>query len=249
MVADDFGKPYGSSFIFDLHIETMSDFFKKFKSVFVQEEDGNTQTNNSQQQPQHPAEMTGPPTAVPPRADSGTSVAVTGNVSDKFVEILLGALEKNNQEGFDYLEFRQALKNLAKMPMDEQTRFHSAYAMAQTMGITPAKLVDSAQFYLNVLTNEQARFNEAHAQQRARLIGNREEEVKNMEAMIQQKSEQIKQLTQQIEDHRKQSEQIRKEVSDSTIKIENTKADFEKTYESISGQIKEDIGKIQQHLK
>ena len=33
-------------------------------------------------------------------------------MSDKFVEILAAALEKNNQEGFDYFEFRQALKNL-----------------------------------------------------------------------------------------------------------------------------------------
>ncbi len=225
----------------------MSDFFKKFKSVFVVEgEDGNSQSPN-QQQPQHPAEMTSPP---PPRkAPVDAGAATEGSVSDKFVEVLLGALEKNNQDGFDYLEFRQALKNLSKMPMDEETRYHSAYAMAQTMGITPAKLVDSAQFYLNILANEQSKFNEAHAQQRSRLIGTREEEVKNLEAMIQQKAEQIKQLTGQIEDHRRQSEQIRKEVSDSTIKIENTKADFEVTFDSITGQIKEDIGKIQQHLK
>ncbi len=227
----------------------MSDFFKKLKSVFVVEEgSGDSQSTSQQQQPQHPAEMTAPPPAGKTPAASGIAAA-TGSVSDKFVEILLGALEKNNQEGFDYLEFRQALKNLTKMPMDEPTRYHSAYAMAQTMGITPAKLVESAQFYLNVLTNEQAKFNEAHAQQRSRLIGNREEDVKNLEAMIQQKAEQIKQLTQQIEDHRRQSEQIRKEVNDSTIKIENTKADFEATFDSISGQIREDIGKIQQHLK
>lgn len=225
----------------------MSDFFKKLKSVFVvEEEGGGNQNTNQQQQSQHPAEMTSPP---PAGKAPATAVAAAGSVSDKFVEILLGALEKSNQDGFDYLEFRQALKNLAKMPMDEPTRYHSAYAMAQTMGVTPAKLVESAQFYLNVLTNEQAKFNEAHAQQRSRLIGNREEEVKNLEAMIQQKAEQIKQLTQQIEEHRRQSEQIRKEVSDSTVKIENTKADFEATFESISGQIREDIGKIQQHLK
>ncbi|MBK7936731.1 MAG: hypothetical protein IPJ82_06405 [Lewinellaceae bacterium] len=248
IVDDDIGKAVGSSIIFDLYTYTMSDFFKKFKSVFVQEEEGGEgQGNNPQTTSQHPAEMTSPPVAR--KAPETAVTAGAGAVSDKFVEILLGALEKNNQEGFDYLEFRQALKNLSKMPMDEPTRFHSAYAMAQTMGITPAKLTDSAQFYLNVLTTEQAKFNEAHAQQRSRLIGNREEEVKNLEAMIQQKAEQIKQLTQQIEEHRKQSEQIRREVADSTVKIENTKADFEATFQSISGQIREDIGKIQQHLK
>lgn len=225
----------------------MSDILKKFKSVFIVEEEGGaTQNTNQTQQSnsQHPAEMTAPP----PKQRAAESSA-SGSVSDKFVEILANALEKNNQEGFDYFEFRQALKNLAKMPMDEQTRFHSAYAMAQTMGVTPAKLVESAKFYLNVLLNEQAKFNEAHAQQRARLIGNREEEVKNLEAMIQNKAEQIKQLTQQIEEHRQHSEQIRNEISDSTVKIETTKADFEATFASVTGQLQEDIGKIQQYLK
>lgn len=225
----------------------MSDILKKFKSVFIQEDESGTAQNTNQTQQsnsQHPAEMTAPP----PKQRAAESSA-SGSVSDKFVEILANALEKNNQEGFDYFEFRQALKNLAKMPMDEQTRFHSAYAMAQTMGITPVKLVESAKFYLNVLTNEQAKFNEAHAQQRARLIGNREEEVKNLEAMIQHKAEQIKQLTQQIEEHRQRSEQIRNEISDSTVKIENTKADFEATFASVTGQLQEDINKIQQYLK
>jgi len=226
----------------------MSDLLKKFKSVFiVEEENGNAQNTNQAQKPatQHPAEMTAPP----PKQRAETAANSSGSVNDKFVQILSAALEKNNQQGFDYFEFRQALINLAKMPMDEATRFHSAYAMAQTMGVTPEKLMESAQFYLNVLTNEQAKFNEAHAQQRGRLIGNREDEVKNLEAMMQQKAEQIKQLTQQIEEHRQRSEQIRQEISDSTVKIENTKADFDATFANVTGHIQDDIGKIQQYLK
>lgn len=224
----------------------MSDFFKKFKSVFVvEEEDKGTK---QEQEAQHPAEMTAPP-AAKKKAPETAGTPVTGSLNDKFVEILLGALEKNNQDGFDYLEFRQALKNLSKMSMDELTRFQSAYAMAQTMGVTPVKLVESAQFYLNVLNSEQAKFNEAHVQQRARLIGNREDEVKNLETMIRQKTEQISQLTQQIDEHRKQSEQIRDEIRDSTVKIETTKADFEATFQTISAQIRDDIEKMQQHLK
>jgi uncharacterized protein (DUF3084 family) len=229
----------------------MSDFLKKFKSVFIQEDESGTATN-ANAGAQHPAEMTAPPARQRAEASAATtppSVAPAGGLNEKFVEILSSALEKNNQEGFDYLEFRQALKNLAKMPMDEATRFQSAYAMAQTLGITPAKLVESANFYLNVLQGEQARFNEAHAQQRAKLIGNREEEIRNLEATVQQKTEQIKQLTQQIEEHRQQSEKIRSEINDSTIKIETTKADFEATFDSVAGRIQDDLAKIQQHLK
>lgn len=222
----------------------MSDLLKKFKSVFVVEEEGSATPAATPAEPQNPQQTTPAAPAAPVRP-----VPENGNVTDKFVQILLGALEKNNQQGFDYFEFRQSLKNLEKMPMDEATRYHSAYAMAQTMNVTPAKLLESAQFYLNVLAGEQSKFNEAHAQQRAKLIGNREDEVRNLEAMIQSKTEQIKQLTLQIEEHRRNSEQIRSEIGDSTVKIENTKADFEATFSNVAGQIQDDVAKIQQHLK
>lgn len=163
--------------------------------------------------------------------------------------ILSSALEKNNPSGFDYFEFRQALHNLAQMPMDEATRFKSAYAMAQTMGVTQQSLVQSAQHYLQVLGAEQSKFNEAHIQQRAKMIGGREDEIKNLEAAIQQKTEQIKQLTQQMEEHRQRSEQVRNEISESTVKIETTKADFEATFALVAGQIQDDAAKMQQYLK
>lgn len=225
----------------------MSDFIKKFKSVFVVEDE--TNANSGNQSAQHPAEMTAPPSKSSAATGSSAPSPVSGSVSNKFVDVLAAALEKNNQDGFDYFEFRQALKNLSKMPMDEQTRFQSAFAMAQTMGVTAAKLSESAKFYLGVLNEEQTHFSQAHAQQKAKLIGNREEDAKNLEAAMQQKAEQIKKLTQEIEDNRKQSEQIRKEISESTVKIESTKADFEATFASVVNQIQDDLAKIQQHLK
>jgi uncharacterized protein (DUF3084 family) len=222
----------------------MSDLLKKFKSVFLVEEEATSATNAAKEStPAQGAQQTAAAPTTTPHASA------TGAVSNKFVEILAGALEKNNQEGFDYFEFRQSLINLAKMSMDEATRYQSAFAMAQTMGVTPGKLVESANFYLNVLSNEQTKFNEAHVQQRAKLIGNREEEAKNLDALVQQKNEQIKQLNREIEAHQKQSEQIRKEVSDATIKIENTKADFEATFASVVSQLQADVAKIQQYLK
>jgi hypothetical protein len=224
----------------------MSDFIKKFKSVFVVEEE-NTSTTTT-----HPAEATSEQKRAPqasPKAETVVQGSPAGAVSDKFVEVLAAALEKNNQDGFDYFEFRQALKNLAKMPMDEATRYQSAYAMAQTMGITSGKLIESAQHYLGVLNGEQTRFSEAHAQQKSKLIGNREEEAKNLELAMQQKAEQIRQLTQEIEQAKLRSEQIQKEISESTVKIESTRADFEATFASVVAQIQHDMEKIKEHLK
>ena len=40
------------------------------------------------------------------------------------------------------------------MPMDEQTRFQSAFAMAQTLGATTEHLMHSANHYLEILKKE-----------------------------------------------------------------------------------------------
>ena len=41
--------------------------------------------------------------------------------------MIIGALEKSNLQGFDYLEFRQSVDGLAKLSMDEATRYQSAF--------------------------------------------------------------------------------------------------------------------------
>ena len=91
----------------------MSEFLKKFKSVFIVEDE----------EPQNQVQET----ESTPQTDSATESKKTeetsGGIDKKFLEVLASALEKNNQEGFDYFEFRQSLINLSKMPMDEVTRF------------------------------------------------------------------------------------------------------------------------------
>ncbi|MCC7467421.1 MAG: hypothetical protein IT261_14165 [Saprospiraceae bacterium] len=220
----------------------MSDFLKKFKSVFIVEDETSKSGNENVKQEVAGSQDTAVATAPSP-VQSG------GSVSDKFLEALATALERQNQDGFDYFEFRQALKNLSKMAMDEPTKFQSAYAMAQTMGVTASKLAESVHHYLGVLNTEKQHFSDAHAQQMAKLVGNRQEEAKSLEAAIQQKTEQIRKLTEEIEQHRLRSEQIRQEISDSTLKIEATRADFEATFNTVYAQVQDDLQKIQQYLK
>lgn len=69
----------------------------------------------------------------------------------KFVELLLKAIESNNIEGFDYLEYKNSLRSIENVIPDEGVRFKSAFEMAKTMGMTKAKLVESANHYLGVL--------------------------------------------------------------------------------------------------
>ena len=184
------------------------------------------------------------PPAVPP-----TLASRKGKVTNKFLEVLLKAMDKQNLEGFDYLEFKQSLRSLEKMPMDEKTRYQSAFAAAQTMGATPAKLVQAANHYISVLTQEEKKFEKALVNQRSKQIGNKEQQIKQMSLLIKEKSEQIKKLTKEIEQHKKLKDKLTSEISNSSVKVENTKNDFMASYQTLVGQIQADIEKIKTYLK
>lgn len=208
---------------------------KKIKSIFIVDDEPSAPSSP-------PAPQSHAPEPVAPAHKS------KGAVSAKFVEVLTQAVNDSNQPGFDYLEFRQALQNLAKMPMDEPTRIQSAYAMAQTLGVTAPKLIESAHFYLGILNNERQKFDDAHAQQRARLIGNREEEARRLHAESEHKQAEIERLTREIAANKARIEQLEREMDEVASKIESTKADFDATFVIVSGQIEQDIEKLSRYL-
>lgn len=221
----------------------MSDYWKKFKSVFIVEEEPKPVAAR----PKQPAESVRPAEpATPP--DKPVSGSPAGTVSDRFMEILMTALEKNNREGFDYLEYKQSLQNLASMAMDEATRYKSAFAMAQTLGVTREALLESGQYYLSVLQQEEEKFNTAHTQQRQKLVGEREKELHDLKNGIAQREAQIAQLQQEIEAAKQRMSQIDSEIHANTQKIERTRADFETTLQVVNAQIRGDLERMQQYL-
>ncbi len=172
-----------------------------------------------------------------------------GKVRSKFTNVLLEAMNKANWEGFDYLEYKKSLQSLAKMPMDEKTRYQSAFAMAQTMGVSPQHLLDTAQHYIQVLQQEEYKFERALNKQQDKQIESKKQELQQLEKLIQQKAEQIKKLTKEIEAHQKQSKQVENEIQDSTVKIESTKNDFIASFNALVSQIHQDVTNMEAYLK
>lgn len=172
-----------------------------------------------------------------------------GKVSDKFTEVLFSAMERDNPEGFDYLEFKQSLRSLEKMPMDESTRFQSAFAMAKTLGATPANLLQSASNYIAVLKEESGKFEEAMGKQKEEKIGQKVKQMDALTTTIAQKQETIKKLTAEIEAHHRQAEQLKKEVEQAAQKVETTKNDFIASYNVLVSQIQQDIDNMKKFLQ
>jgi len=182
-------------------------------------------------------------------SSTGSTTPVSSKPDSKFVDVLLKAIDSNNQEGFDYLEYKQSLQNLGNVEMDEQTRYQSALAMAKTMGATPSSLVSSAKTYIKVLDNEGAKFKQASANQRKKQVTGKEEEIKAHEKAIKDKEAQIVKLQKEIEEHKVQLEKTRSTINNAAAKVQLTTDKFMVAYNVVKGQILNDIQNMEKFLK
>lgn len=229
----------------------------KLKSWFV--EDDGVPEKKSAEKPQKksqkqttakkssPAPVTNKTSTSSP-ASRPAAAKPTGKPDSKFVDVLLKAIEANNLDGFDYLEYKQSLQNLSSMEMDEKTKYQSAFAMAKTMGVTPQKLVESANHYVNVLQKEKNKFGEALSNQKQNQIVSKENELKQMEQGILQKEKQIEQLKAEIEKHRAALQGRKDAISQAATKVESTKANFLYAFNMVMGQIQADVDNMKKYI-
>ena len=225
--------------------------WKNLKGYFVIEEEGQLKPKTStlpDKRTKTPAGTAGPSEGTAPASPPPTASA-DGKVEEKFVDVLLQAMEKANLPGFDYLEYKKALENLQKMNLDDASRYQAAYAAAQSMGVTPAQLVDSANHYLTALKQEQDKFTRAVANQQDDQVTKKQAQLEQLDGSVAEQEKKIKALQEQITQTRKQQETLRQSVEESKEKIASTAADFRKTYETITGNIEADVAKMGEYLK
>jgi uncharacterized coiled-coil protein SlyX len=183
-----------------------------------------------------------------PSVSTPKSNSNQGEVKEKFLNILFKAMEDNNIEGFDYLEFKQSIKSLSTMPMDEETRFKSAFAMASTMGATSEHLIKTAQYYVNVLQKEEDKFENAMKQQVDGKIGQQQKEIVGMEKLVAEKAAKIKKLTDEITQIQQKVEKSKASIADATSKIRSTKHNFIASYNLVRSQIEADVNNMKKYL-
>jgi hypothetical protein len=220
--------------------------FKSIKSLFIIEEENPKKVGETPAKEVKPTVTSEEVTAALVHEAEGGE---PGKVSQKFLDVLYAAMENKNLPGLDYLEYKQSLNSLAKMPMDEPVRYQSAFAMAQAMGATPQKLIESANHYIDVLKGEESKFEQALRKQQTEQIGNREQTIQQLDAAIREKAEIIKKLTQEMEQHRQQMEKLTQEIAEATSKVTNTKNNFIASYNTLVAQILGDVENMKKYLK
>lgn len=179
----------------------------------------------------------------------GEIIDKDGIVDNKIVEQLLQKVGEKNIEGFDYFEYKQSLKVLDKMPMNEATKYRSAFATASTMGVTLQTLLESAEFYLGILDQQDENFKKEADQKRQKQVDQKESEAARLEKQIENYKEQIKRLKEKISKNETRIEELEREVKIDKVRLEKDRNNFLASFNFLRAQFADDIVKMKKYLK
>jgi hypothetical protein len=220
--------------------------FEKLKSLFIVTDPASATTPATPETDQVEASSAQSPSSAQgvSKVSTPTSAAPVNDLTD----LLLRAIESNNQEGFDYIEFKNSLKSLEKVIPDESTRYKSAFEMGKTMGLTKESLIKYAGFYAGILDAEKKKFGDAVQNQRTSKIQERSAQLKSIEATIAEKTKMIDQLNKEIAQANEQLKVVKAEIDESASKIDQRNAQFQASFSLVYNQIANDLEKIKLYI-
>lgn len=173
---------------------------------------------------------------------------VSDKLDPKSLEFLVKALAKGNQEGFDYIEFKQAYKALTQLPMDKALAMKSAFTTGMTMGLTKEKLLNSAEYYKQVVQKEKVLFDLALKNQTTQKVEGRKQEQIELQQQVDRNKELIASLQQEIEEFQKSIDGVDSEIQEAIRRIEDSRYRFENTFAEIIGEFSRDYDDINTNI-
>lgn len=182
-----------------------------------------------------------------------SSTAVTPVVQhnagiEKATKSLQESLVANCLDSYDYLKFKNTVQDLAGDIADERLRYKTAYSAAKAMGITPDKLVQTANHYIMVLDQELKNFNEAVDDQVETRVVSGLNKLKDLDTEITAKNTQIQALNAEITSLSTQRAALATKVNEDKNVIETNKNGFLTAQASLVEGIKNDIKKLSSYL-
>ncbi len=189
-------------------------------------------------------------TAMPPPPVASSGSVSPGTVDTKFVDHFAQVLEKANQPGPDYFEFRETLRNLAGLGLDETKQYQAAWASFRALagGTDASVLTNTANQYLTLLNADHEAFQKSVTDALAERVGGLQSEQKQLTTENESLTKQIAELQQRIQTNSDRLAKIGGEIDEQSQKITQNRNNFETTYTHFTEQIKADISKIQTYL-
>lgn len=234
-------------------------FFNKLMSTFVeveqtpqkvedvQTEDKNTSKVLPSKSIDFDANSSIPEGVVSKPISIGKSINPTFN--QEFYNHFEEAIAENDLDGVDYFEFKKIYSALKKS-MDEVPAIQAAFASmkATNPDISVEKLIETADFYINVLDKENSDFNSQLDLEIQKQVDARKVAIQELSDSNEAKQAEINRLSEEISENNKSIGELGQEVTESQSKIDSTKANWDFTIELAKRNIETDKTNINTYL-
>lgn len=172
-----------------------------------------------------------------------------GVVDPKYIEILGDKLDSLNMDGEDYLELKEALDSLLKVPgMNENTAFISAFTTLQTKGLTKERCIESIEYYVEELNKEKELFRQAQSTKYDENVASIDTEINDLNTDNEEAQAEIQRLTEQIEQNNATIAEKTTTMNANKAELEQEQANFDATLSHFVTALETDKGKIEQYL-
>jgi chromosome segregation ATPase len=169
-------------------------------------------------------------------------------LDERSMESLVGALERENLPGFDYLEFKQSLERLQELNIEEEVAFKSAFATASTMGLTKDKLLKTAAHYKTVLDKEKTSFDAALKKQVKAKVDGKRKEVEMLRTKLTEYEAKIEELQRLKVAAEKTISEADSTIEAAQESINDVHQRFQATLKALHNQIDQDVTDINRFL-
>ena len=153
---------------------------------------------------------------------------------DDFVQRLQNLINQNNQPGFDFLEFTESLFEEKQNPSPEV--YKTVFRIAQKIdkSLTPAKLLDSAMFYKDLVQRTaETEINKGVAKKQG-LQSEKDNEKTNLDNGLKDTRAKIQQLNKQIQELQNQELSLTNQLQAIDQKYDSRFIDIDRKVNAIS---------------
>ena len=170
-----------------------------------------------------------------------SNVSIQGVVDNKFIELLEGIIEQNNQPGQDYFEFKQAIENMKTLAMDEKTKFLTVYSVLSLQGCTKTVLQASLDKYITLIQAEKTNFD-------SEVQGQYVEKVKSKLDEAEKSRKELETLSKRLNELNTSILVLTQEAQSEEMKIRATEANFKASADIIINEMMSDKNKINNYI-
>lgn len=156
---------------------------------------------------------------------------------------------ENNIPGPDYQEFFNALEEQKSEPIPESTKYKMIYTSFKTMGLTPERLIETANKYKGLFATKATGYDQSNTNAYDLQVTSLQKQIEALDTKNLDIDKQMQELIDQKTKNIDQSKELKNTMQKNKKDLTDKKEIFHEAYDEMVAEIDKNIGLIEKYLQ